>query len=50
MVIGELFIIDYFKVYSYFKGDLFLLNSRLEDYWDWSCVFCLGFYVSYIFS
>lgn len=32
MVIGELFIIDHFKVYSYFKEDPFPSNSRLKDY------------------
>lgn len=46
----ELFIIDHFKVYSYFKGDSFPSNSLSEDYWDWSRVLCLGRHITHISS
>lgn len=50
MVVGELFIIDHFKVYSYFKGDPFPSSSQSEDYWDWSRLLCLGLHTNHISS
>lgn len=46
--IGEQFIIDHFKVDSYFKGDPFPSHHLSEDYWDWSRVLWLGLYINRI--
>lgn len=50
MVVGELFIIDHFKVYSYFKGDPFPSSSQSEDCWDRSCLLCLGLHINHVSS